>query len=124
MINIKTSYGEFMDKISILKVKLENIDDTDKKKQILNELEILQQNTSFMPKEQFEFYLNKLYLINKDIWSYEHNVRVAIKNNNNNDIIKNATLICRNNDIRFQIKQEINILLKSNINEVKQHIKY
>lgn len=124
MINISTSYGEFLDKISILKVKFNNIDNTEKKQQILFELKHLEEKNNFISKDIFNEFVNELYEINKKLWVYEDEIRKAIKDNNNDNILKYSVLICRTNDLRFEVKNKINLLLKSDIKEVKQHIKY
>ena len=124
MININTSYGELIDKISILKVKYNNINDETKKEQISFELKHLEDKNTFVSKIVFNEFVEELYKVNKDLWVYEDEIRKAIKDNNENNILKYSILICRINDLRFEIKNKINFLLKSGIKEVKQHIKY
>lgn len=122
MIEIYVSIGEILDRISILKIKKEKILDKNKLEKINIELNELEKKVVYDNFLEIKF--KNLLEVNKNIWEYEDLIRKSIKNNNFDAIIKNAILICRNNDLRFEIKKEINEKNNSAIQEVKQHIVY
>ena len=60
-----------------------------------------------------------------NLWNIEDQLRICEKNNKfDKDFIELSRSVYINNDTRAKIKLEINKLLKSNIVEVKQYVKY
>ena len=60
-----------------------------------------------------------------NLWNIEDQLRICEKNKKfDKDFIELARNVYINNDTRAKIKLEINKLLKSNIVEVKQYVKY
>ena len=60
-----------------------------------------------------------------NLWNIEDQLRICEKNKKfDKDFIELARSVYINNDTRAKIKFEINKLLKSNIVEVKQYVKY
>ena len=124
---IEISEGELLDKISILEIKLNKIKNPNLLKEVKKEYEIL---NSFKKKNiNFSKEIENLYLELKEtnikIWQIENDKRLCEKNS---DFSKKFIKISRDeyfaNDRRAKIKSKINILLDSNIKEVKEHIKY
>ena len=124
---IEISEGELLDKISILEIKLNKIKNPNLLKEVKKEYEIL---NSFKKKNiNFSKEIKNLYLELKEtnikIWQIENDKRLCEKNS---DFSKKFIKISRDeyfaNDRRAKIKSKINILLDSNIKEVKEHIKY
>jgi len=121
------SEGELLDKISILEIKLQKVKNPSLLKEVKKEYEILNdiknKNINFS-KEIENLYL-ELKEINAKMWQIENDKRFCEKNS---DFSEKFVKISRDeyftNDKRAQIKSKINILLKSNIKEVKEHIKY
>ena len=124
---IEVSAGELLDKISILEIKKEKINDPEKLKYINNEYLIL--------KEQLDKYinndekLNKLFKSLKDInlklWSIEDEKRMCEKNSDFGDkFIKLSRDVHFLNDERAKIKLEINNLTGSKIKEIKEYTNY
>jgi acetolactate synthase small subunit len=119
--NIQVSPGELLDKLSILKIKLEKINDTNaqivlkKEYDLLNNLEVLKlSNISTLYNELFE--------INKQLWDLENKVRKLEKEESFGiEFVDAARSIYKFNDKRALVKKEINILMNSEIREVKQH---
>jgi hypothetical protein len=124
MIEIKTSYGELVDKLSILKVKQKMISNEEKLKKIVKELEYVSKHYDSFKDDFVEKKLLELFETNEKLWGYEDRIRRAIKENNFDKIIECSMLICRTNDYRFELKNEINNHLNSSLFEVKEHIKY
>tara|TARA_B100001741_G_C16096460_1_gene389011 strand:+ start:71 stop:460 length:390 start_codon:yes stop_codon:yes gene_type:complete len=124
---VEVSSGELLDKISILEIKKEKINDPEKLKYINNEYLIL--------KEQLDKYinndekLNKLFKSLKDInlklWSIEDEKRMCEKNSDFGDkFIKLSRDVHFLNDERAKIKLEINNLTGSKIKEIKEYTNY
>ena len=124
---IEISEGELLDKISILEIKLNKIKNPNLLKEVEKEYETLnglkKKNINFS-KEIENLYL-ELKETNIKIWQIENDKRLCEKNS---DVSEKFVKISRDeyfaNDRRAKIKSKINILLDSNIKEIKEHTKY
>jgi hypothetical protein len=120
---VEVSIGEVLDKISILAIKLNKIEDKDKLKNIQKEFEKLtSQVTSGM-------YMDKIYLelckVNQKLWNVEDKLRDHERLNNfNEDFINLARSVYKLNDKRAEIKKEINIKYGSELIEEKSYQEY
>lgn len=120
---IEVSIGEVLDKISILAIKLDRIQDEDKLKNIQKEFTALtSQVTSGM-------YLDKLYMrlcqVNQKLWNVEDKLRDHERLNNfNEDFINLARSVYKLNDERARIKKEINVKYGSELIEEKSYQEY
>ena len=118
------SAGELIDKITILEIKKIKITDTKKLKEVDKEL-ISLNNTmkNFIKDESLIVNLKeKLKEINLKLWDIENAKRKAEKNSDfGNKFIELARNVYKFNDERAKIKSEINLILNSNIKEVKSH---
>jgi len=123
---IEVSNGELLDKFSILKIKLTNIKDSDKIKNIEKEIKTIEPMvnslvTNLEVLDLFEMLLS----INKKLWDIEDDIRKHEKEKNFDDkFIKLARNVYITNDIRANIKKEINLLSNSNLVEEKSYEKY
>ena len=125
---IPISTGELLDKISILKIKLEKIKDEEKIKLVKHEfveLEIelkkLNLDESIILKELFA----KLMEVNKTLWTIEDKIRVKENQKSfDEEFIDLARAVYYYNDKRSIIKNEISILTNSFIFEVKGYEQY
>ena len=118
------SAGELIDKITILEIKAEKIENSAKLKNIKKELSSLNNTSKKMIVETDEIknLINKLKIINRKLWDIENGKRLAEKNNDfGKNFIELARNVYKTNDERSKIKLEINNLLGSNIKEVKSH---
>ena len=126
-VNIPTSIGELFDKITILEIKKERIDDSKKKIEINKELNLL---TKIVKKKKLKTrklstYIKKLKKINTKLWIVEDKLRKMERINKfDNMFILNARNVYQLNDKRSAIKNKISILTESNINEVKSYESY
>ena len=121
------SAGELLDKISILEIKLEKINDIDAKTQVKKEYETLKEtlNSSIKFDGKIKNLFNSLKNINLKLWNIEDEIRICEKNKDFGEkFLKLARDVYLNNDDRSKVKSEINSLLKSNIVEVKQYADY
>lgn len=122
----EVSNGELLDKFSILKIKLTNITDSDKIKNIEKEIKTIEPmvNSLFTNLEVLDLF-EMLLSINKKLWDIEDDIRKHEKEKNFDDkFIKLARNVYITNDIRANIKKEINLLSNSNLVEEKSYEKY
>jgi len=123
-INIPVSWGEFIDKITILEIKCQRIADEVSLKNVLKELSML--NDLFVIEEslieQILMLKERLYQINSFIWEVESALRQKeVINEFDEEFIKLARSVYINNDKRYCIKKEINKILNSDLVEEKSH---
>ena len=119
--------GEMIDKITILKIKSERISDTDKLKNIKHELSVLLDaharhidNSTKM--QELEAALKK---VNESLWEIEDDIRQCEADKDFGDkFIALARAVYRENDIRAQLKKEINVLAGSSIIEEKSYTSF
>ena len=118
------SAGELLDKISILEIKLDNINDEEKRIEINKEYKSLKETkkSNIEINENLQKLINQLKEINLKLWNIEEGKKKCEKNE---DFGKNFIQLSRNvyinNDKRAKIKSDINNLLGSNIKEVKSY---
>ena len=127
MINIKISYGELFDKISILEIKKTKLTNSDDIKNVTFELSLLIDalNKSNIQKYNVNQLFNELKKINLQLWEIEDKIREKEKYNVfDNEFIQLARSVYRTNDKRSKIKKDINVDLKSEVFEVKSYQKY
>jgi len=118
------SAGELLDKISILKIKLDNIKDKEKLIEINKEYKSLEETrkSNIEITENLQKLINQLSEINFKLWNIEEEKRICEKNEDfGNNFIQLSRGVYINNDKRAKIKSDINKLLGSNIKEVKSY---
>ena len=122
-IDIKIGIGEALDRVSILEIKLDNMTDEVKLKNIKKEyghlLLVLQ------PIEELEgtkLLYDSLYDVNSRLWEVEDLLRVLEKENDfTEEFINLARSVYNLNDKRAEIKKRINILYGSEFLEEKSY---
>ena len=121
------SAGELLDKISILEIKLERIKDKNSQEEIIKEYNILKetQNSSIEFTDKIKELFETIKKTNLNLWEIEDKIRICEKNKDyGKNFIELARGVYFTNDKRSKIKSEINKILKSNIKEMKQYVKY
>jgi vacuolar-type H+-ATPase subunit I/STV1 len=122
------SVGELFDKITILNIKTQKIQDSEKLTNIKNELNFLNNqasNINVKDQESLNQNINKLQLINEELWDIENYKRECEANKDFGEkFIELSRDVHFKNDIRAQIKKEINLLTDSIIVEEKEYSKY
>ena len=116
------SAGELIDKITILEIKKEKIKDQEKLKLIENEYNSLKTTLQKQIKSSSELIslFEKLKEVNLTLWDIEEGKRESEKKKDfGNNFIKLARNVYIFNNKRAEIKKKINLLLGSNIIEVK-----
>jgi len=122
------SVGELFDKITILNIKTKKIEDKQKLKNILKELNTLNEQATkidISDKLSLDDQVKKLQSINEELWDIENFKRECEANNDfGENFIKLSRDVHFKNDIRAEIKKEINLLSNSIIVEEKEYSKY
>ncbi|MBA1338463.1 MAG: hypothetical protein FD546_000263 [Pelagibacterales bacterium] len=121
------SIGELFDKISILEIKKEKINNQDDLKEVIKELEILKEikNSSVKIEGKISTLFESIKSVNIALWNVEDKLRIYEKKKDfGENFIKLAREVYFNNDKRSKIKAEINRISGSNIREVKQYVDY
>ena len=116
---VEVSNGEVVDKITILKIKLDKIKDSDKLENIKKEYRILSPYMeSFEVRREFE----NLHAINFLLWEVEDNIREKEKIEEfDEEFISLARQVYRLNDERARIKKTINEKTGSELIEEKSY---
>ncbi len=126
-IQASISYGEFLDKLTILEIKKERIQDKDKLKNILNELSSVNAAWQNCPasKVDIKAELAALKAINEKLWVIEDDIRDKERQQNfDQGFIDLARSVYFENDTRAQIKKDINLKLGSDLIEEKSYADY
>lgn len=125
---INISVGELIDKITILQIKKENITDLEKIKKVSFELEKLENSlNSFKTSKinELKVLMDDLKKINQKLWKIEDDIRLHEKDKEfNENFIELARSVYITNDQRFEVKNKINKLFFSDIEEVKSYEEY
>jgi hypothetical protein len=126
MIQIPVSVGELIDKLSILHIKQNMITDSSKLEFINKEFELLYNfSSSYLNDEQISNLYHQLISVNTTLWEIEDELRIIESQKIfDNKFTELARLVYKNNDIRFTIKNTINQLTNSEIQEQKDYVNY
>ena len=125
---VEVSTGELIDKLSILEIKLLNIKDKEKIKNVYKELETL--NPYFQDLiDEYGIKIKNLYTrisnINKTLWDIEDAIRDKEKAEEfDEEFVELARSVYIVNDQRAAVKKEINLLTKSELIEEKSYSDY
>jgi len=123
-ISVPVSFGELIDKISILVIKSERISDAAKLANVRIELIALQQVWQAHPASRIEIdaLCAELKAVNETLWEIEDAIRVKDKAQAfDGEFIELARSVYRHNDERARIKKQINLALDSGYIEEKSY---
>lgn len=127
-LEVSVSIGEIVDKLTIINIKIDKINNEEKLKHLHKEKKILDEKLNHLDiknREDFEKLKNELFEINSTLWNIEDEIRIFEKNKNfNQEFINLARSVYFTNDKRFEIKDKINKLFDSSIREVKSYEDY
>ena len=121
------SPGELLDKISILEIKLEKVEDKKSQEEIKREYKILKeiQTSSIKMTDKIKNLIQCVKNVNIELWDIEDKLRIYEKNKDfGENFIELARGVYFKNDERAKFKNEINEIFGSNIREVKQYVDY
>jgi Asp-tRNA(Asn)/Glu-tRNA(Gln) amidotransferase C subunit len=126
-VTVEVSYGELIDKITILEIKAAKVSDLAKLVNISKELEILQKALSddVRPSQQVTELTNELRAVNGELWEIEDRIRDKERSKTfDEEFIALARSVYITNDKRARIKRELNEALDSDIVEEKDYQPY
>ena len=123
---IEVSNGEILDKLSILELKLQFMEDESQKANVQKEYDLLKTVSTkilFTNDKTFpEDFYRELSNVNLKLWSIEHKIREKeFKDEFDKDFIKLARSVYKINDRRARIKKEINVFTGSMLTEEKHY---
>lgn len=126
-VKVDIAPAELIDKITILSIKSERIDDVEKRKNVQSELDILTatRDQVIQPSASLNDLTLRLKDVNERLWVIEDDIRSCEATEEfGSQFIELARAVYRQNDERARLKREINNLLGSNIIEEKSYKPY
>jgi len=127
VISVPVSFGEVIDKITILEIKSERIADADKVRNVRHELLVLEEawQRQMQDKADISDARARLKSVNEELWEIEDKIRVCESRKSFDDeFVGLARAVYVTNDRRADIKKEINLMLGSEFVEEKSYEKY
>ncbi|MEK9678425.1 MAG: DUF6165 family protein [Rhodospirillaceae bacterium] len=126
-LKVEIAPGELIDKITILEIKSERMDDPAKLENVRRELEILSatRDGELDGSEELDELAAKLKTVNEKLWVIEDDIRdCEAAGDFGETFIGLARAVYQINDERARLKREINVLLRSEIIEEKSYKPY
>jgi hypothetical protein len=124
---VPASWGEVIDKITILEIKNDRLSSTDKLRNVRHELTLLAdiRDRIFPDHGKLRELSQQLKAINEKLWLIEDEIREYERNKDfGSRFTELARLVYKTNDDRSVIKREINQLLGSELIEEKSYAPY
>jgi len=126
-IKVPVSPGELLDKITILRIKVQRMTDPMKLSNVRLELEALEQiwSSSAYADIDVESELGTLLAVNERLWSIEDDIRDKERAKDfGAEFIRLARAVYMENDERAAIKRRLNLKLGSALVEEKSYREY
>lgn len=121
---IEVSNGEIIDKLTIIRIKLERIKEEAKLINLRKEHHELAEASVAIITEDNPLYID-LYNVNCELWDIEDRIRDLERNKDfGSEFIKMARAVYFTNDRRSEIKRSINLTTGSGLIEEKSYEKY
>ncbi|MBD8879613.1 hypothetical protein IHE49_03860 [Rhodanobacter sp. 7MK24] len=127
LIQTPVSYGELIDKITILEIKSQRIGDPAKLANVRTELDLLNATWAAHPasKADIRDERARLLAVNEALWVIEDDIRLKEKAQAfDAEFIELARSVYFRNDERAAVKREINVKLGSQLVEEKSYQDY
>jgi hypothetical protein len=127
LIQVPVSFGELIDKITILEIKSRQISDEAKLANVHNELNLLNATWSNHHASQTDITKERarLLAVNEALWDIEDRIRMKEKAQEfDAEFIELARSVYFQNDERAAVKREINLKLGSQLVEEKSYQDY
>jgi len=122
---IEVSNGDLVDKVSILRIKLERISSSEKLFNIKKEFDLLYDKMVSIAITEESAEYQRLLEINKRLWNIEDRIRYKESEKKFDDeFIDLARQVYIENDKRSEVKREINIHTGSILIEEKEYVTY
>ena len=123
---VEISIGELFDKLTILEIKIDKINDPAKLENVTKEWNALNEKSMdilaiFADSVLFKK-IDQLKNVNEELWWVEDSIRENEKKQIfDKEFVELARAVYKLNDERSEIKRQINLLTKSNIIEEKSY---
>jgi hypothetical protein len=127
LISVPVSYGELIDKITILEIKAARISDAGKLANVRRELDLLMDLWRADPQSRVDIadLWAQLRAVNERLWVIEDDIRVQEKQQRfDAEFIRLARSVYFENDDRARFKRQINERLGSTLVEEKSYQDY
>lgn len=127
LLQVQTSPGEFLDKLTILEIKSERMTDAAKLANVRRELELLRATWAGSPlaARDVTALVAALRGVNETLWDVEDRLRLKeLETTFDAEFIELARSVYRTNDRRAAIKRELNVALGSDLFEEKSYQPY
>jgi hypothetical protein len=124
---VAVSWGELIDKITILEIKEQRLRSPEAVANVRQELAALRAVTETLSPTPAELgpLKQQLKSINETLWEIEDQIRAKeAEQSFDQGFIQLARAVYHSNDERAQLKRDINVLLKSALVEEKQYTPY
>ncbi len=124
---VPVSFGELLDKIAILQIKSERMQDPAKLANVRNELTALETTWAAHPASQQDIarLRAELKAVNERLWVIEDDIRLQEKAQAfDAAFVKLARSVYFENDVRARVKKDINLALGSAYVEEKSYQDY
>ena len=127
LISTPVSFGELIDKITILEIKSERIGDPAKLANVRTELDILTKTWRAAPAAatNIDDLWSGLKAVNERLWVIEDDIRIKEKRQEfDAEFVRLARSVYFENDERARLKKDINVRLGSTLVEEKSYQDY
>ena len=127
LISVPVSFGELIDKITILEIKAAHIRDAGKLANVRAELDLLDATWSNDAASKIDIAAERAQLkaVNEALWDIEDRIRLKEKDQAfDAEFIELARAVYFRNDERAAVKREINLKLGSQLVEEKSYKDY
>ena len=123
---VEISIGELFDKLTILEIKIDKINDPTKLENVTKEWNALNEKSmdilSIFADSVLFKKIDQLKNVNEELWWVEDSIRENEKKQIfDKEFVELARAVYKLNDERSEIKRQINLLTKSNIIEEKSY---
>ena len=126
-VTIEIAPGELIDKITILEIKSERIPDADKLENVRVELETLAaaRDAALPASDELDRLTAELKRVNEALWVIEDDIRDCERTGDFGErFVELARSVYRTNDVRADLKRQINLALGSRLVEEKSYQPY
>ena len=122
---VEVSDGELVDKMVILRIKQERIDDAERVANVSRELALLEASFGEISPAPPEELVAELKTVNEALWEIEDEIRrKESRQEFDEDFIQLARSVYITNDRRAEAKRKINLFTKSELIEEKSYEDY
>ena len=124
---VEVSWGEFIDKVTILEIKEQRLKSAAAVANVRNELGALRRVLGTLPPAPpaLDPLKQRLKSINETLWEIEDQIRAKeAEKSFDKSFVELARAVYHHNDERASLKREINALMKSGLVEEKQYTAY